>query len=230
MKKLSSIIQEGPVQSFSKYINLLDVPTKKMNDRALSLEHYYGYSKEHEDTIAHYTNEGYLNLNHKLFLHHNEPHYVLHKDEQPFGQGEMGKLRENMDEITTTHKTPHALDVYSGIKKHFTPKKGDVYHHPGFMSTSLNRNTANNFKLQQGMYNDKTERYDEHEHILHIRLPKGHPGAYVDHYSSNHGEKEFILPRGMNLKHIHTHTYMRPSKPDKGEHYIHIHHMEPVTD
>jgi hypothetical protein len=42
----------------------------------------------------------------------------------------------------------------------------------------------------------------------------------------NPGEQEFILPRGMNLRHIHTHTY----KKDGSDTFYHVHHMEPVAD
>jgi hypothetical protein len=100
-------------------------------------------------------------------------------------------MTEVMDSGMERHKTPHKLTVYSGIKYDPGEKmdKNKIVHHPSYLSTSLDKFTA------KGFSNCTTNK-----HVLKIHVPKGHPGAYVDHFSENPGEKEFILPRNTKLK------------------------------
>jgi len=240
MKKLSNILKEGPIQPFNNFHRMLiDEPIKRAKDRGLELEPHYEFEKpEHRSAIKSYTEDGYKNLNHQLWLDHNSPgyHKGYHHTNDPDNNdpndenGHIGIFKKRMDEVTHLHKTPKQLDVYSAIKSHFNPVEGKVYHHPGFMSTSLSKFTTHNFEHNVGIYNDKKEKYDEHTNILHIRVPKGHPGAYVDHHSMNPGETEFILPRNTKLKHIHTHTYKKPPDKNGSEHYYHVHHMEAMPE
>jgi hypothetical protein len=67
-----------------------------------------------------------------------------------------------------------------------------------------------------------------HLHTLKIKVPKNHPGAYVG--GTNIGvesEREFILPRGTNMKHLGTKTTSKPSKRYLGyTEHTHLHSME----
>jgi hypothetical protein len=95
------------------------------------------------------------------------------------------------------------------------------------MSTSLSRSVAHRFIKSNEIENDDSLEF--HHHMLHIHVPKGHPGAFVDGISENQKEKEFILPRGTNLKHKFTHTYLKKAKSlGDREAYYHIHHMDIV--
>ena len=97
-----------------------------------------------------------------------------------------------MDNLVNQHKTPHKLDVYTGInEKHARALQTAAENsktskfkmvHPAFLSTSIDKRIAHGF--------------GSGEHVIHIKVPKGHPGAYVEKHSSLPGEKEFILPRG----------------------------------
>ena len=62
------------------------------------------------------------------------------------------------------------------------------------------------------------------KHILNIHVPAGSHGAYVSHISASPVEREFIIPRGSNLKYHHTET-VPAEHPIDGKYNKQIHHM-----
>ena len=139
----------------------------------------------------------------------------------------------DLDRELHSYATPHALSVYSGTRTdiHSIAPSKDGYRriaHVGATSTSIDHRIAKQFTQSH-----EEDKHNTLEHVLHIHLPKGHPGVYVAHVSKAHSlddiplevnEKEFILPRGTKLK-LHptpvttTHTSHMPS----GNFHTHTH-------
>lgn len=125
----------------------MNEPKFKIRERGNNLEnHYDNYGHEDKMAIRDFTGDGYKNLNHQLWLDHTSPgcHKGYHHDLNDEG-GKVGIFKKKMDEVTNLHRTPHQIDVYSGIKSHFKPQEGKIYHHPGFLSTSISKRLLQNF-------------------------------------------------------------------------------------
>jgi len=177
--------------------------------------HYYPFDRVQSHSIASYTTMS-SGLNAYHWFKHKEP--GLHIPMEDYDE-----FSKHMDSALTRYSTPHKITVYSGTR--FDPRenmnKKGIVHHPAYLSTSLSKNKATefgSFGYQNG--------YNKY-HVMRISVPKGHAGAYVDHYSNSPNEREFILPRGLNLKHIHTQVHR--TTDDLGtKREIHEHHMEIV--
>ena len=165
------------------------------------LEKHYRFShKKDLDAIRDYTYTSYPVNSH---LHRKTTWKLrpLEKDHE---------LVKPMDEALNRHKTPKELTVYSGVRRspeHAIKHAGDEKHGvltktSNYTSASLDPNTAAQFTDHdtKSKYNEKFGNFVGH--MLKIHVPKGHPGAYVDHHSSHKGEKEFILPHNTRM-HIH---------------------------
>jgi len=144
---------------------------------------------------------------------------------------------KHIDKLMDTHSTPHSLTVYSGTKidprEHMDQDK--IVHHPAFLSTSLSSNIAGRFAGR----NARLEQPNiQHEHMLKIHVPEGHSGIYVgsdtfpyqdsDFHENAKEEKEFILPRGIKLRHIKTEESEDPSFHGSNHYKYYLHHMEIV--
>ena len=179
--------------------------------------HYQGFTSSHLHHLKYYQKDS-LDLNSFLWNKHKDNEDFKNLDSRDSANWESDAA--SMDSAVHQHKTPSKLVVWSGTRHDPRQLKNEqgVVHHPAFLSTSLNTTVARNFAppMNQG---DGTN----HQHILKIHVPKGHPGAYVANIS-RYGEKEFILPRGTNLQHIKSEEV-----PTEVEHIKRfIHHMRVV--
>ena len=122
---------------------------------------------------------------------------------------DIGRTKE-LDSVLAAHKAPHSFVVYSGL---VVPVKPGIYHHAGYLHTSLDFNIAKNFVkfIREPEINLVSDCY-----ILRITVPQGSPGAYVGHMTNqqkakklmntdgsdptDRNEHEFILPRNTRLK------------------------------
>ena len=192
----------------------------------------------HDQMFPHYQN--YDDVEHKLHLRDyqtdssdlNNYHWEKHKN-SPHYQSWAQNIKDDkeyqtakLDAALSHHKTPHKLAVYSGTandpRRHMNEE--GIVHHPAYLSTSLDPAIARGFASSNREY--RLEENELHTHLLKIHVPKGHPGAYVAHIK-NHGEKEFILPRGTKLKHIKTDTEQYSPGSTK-KFFKHVHHMKVV--
>lgn len=107
----------------------------------------------------------------------------------------------SLDSAIRNHKAHDDLILYSGTNKDHAERlrSQEVVHHPSFISTSISPSAARSFATQKG------------GDIVKIHVPKGHPGVYIHGVTNYEGEREFVLPKGLNLR-IH---------PDKEETLIH---------
>lgn len=171
--------------------------TKKIEEIHQKLSgHYYKTQQKYEVPLKTYGMSS-TNLNHSL-LSGERP------SEQAF----------KLDHALNHTATPDDMVVYSGISSTHAQKviANDVVHHPSFLSTSLDLNTAASFSMAQCS-----------NHVLKIHVPAGHRGAYIGelHDRTKH-EREFLLPRGLKLRfHRDKETIL---KRGHGNPDFHIHH------
>jgi hypothetical protein len=102
---------------------------------------------------------------------------------------------------------------------HADPVSG-IVNHPAYLSTSLDKNIAKGFARSHAVSSDN--------HILKIDVPKGHEGAYVAHIGGMSKEKEFILPRGLNMRIKSTYKRSELNKITKRKEIYNIHNMSIV--
>lgn len=180
------------------------------------------YDNPHHEAVNSYTRDS-TGTNNRLFREHatNTP--------------SKSSFVNLMDHVTTTHKIPEDMHVYSGVK--FNPdelasKHVDRHIHlPAFSSTSIRKDVA------QGFANDTTHHEDEHgfshHHIIHFHLKKGQHGMFVgsnpnvgrDEQLSEHPEEhEFILPRNIKI-HIHPKHDTYDSNDESRTYHVHHAHI-----
>ncbi|WP_369367107.1 ADP-ribosyltransferase [Streptomyces sp. CG4] len=97
---------------------------------------------------------------------------------------------DNMDRVMGDRPVPEDIMVVRGTGiDHLdltSPYEmvGNSYHDAGFLSTSLGKDAAFNYKPV----------------ILHLRVPKGAPALWIDHISVNKGERELLLARDTHYR------------------------------
>lgn len=226
MKKLSQILESD----FSKTPNN-EMRDLRHLDKTLT-SHYSKFSKDHENYIGKYTSAYEDNaskpINNYLWNQHQG------KYNRDYKNVNYEHVIKNLDSAMQQHKTPHKLTVYSGVQ--YDPRHkmnaDKIVHHPAYLSGSLNKNVAKDFgKGEYKLYTPGETAKDHVKQVLNIHVPKGHPGAYVEHLSETAGEYEFILPRGTNLKYSHTirhHIYQNEKTSSGGKYYVDEHHMHVV--
>jgi hypothetical protein len=88
--------------------------------------------------------------------------------------GETQKKIGKLDEVMKKSKTPISMSVFRPTNMD-NFEKGKSYEYSGYLHTTL----------------DPKEIEKHGKHLLHIEIPKGHPGIYNDRKAG----KEYILPR-----------------------------------
>lgn len=178
------------------------------------LTKHYIFNPNEEETINRYTNYS-SNINNTLLDYH----------DKKYNPKQLEKV-VHLDKILSSYDTPEDIIGYTGINgkhqsylKHLSRKcTGDSFLalHPAYLSTSLNRDMAETFA-------DRTEHdaSNFYVHLLKIKIPKGSSGVYADHISSREGEKEFILPRGLNI-HIQKNSELIKIPTESGTKHLHI--------
>jgi len=200
MKRLKDIISEDWDNSDNDLIN-----------------HYSKFSNKHKKALNNFT-ENSFDINDHLWRRHEGSTYI---------DKNAAKKIPLLDEAINLHSTPKNLEVYSGIgyDPRYRKNKEGIVHHPAFLSTSLHKKVAEDFAQihqEEGENGSKN-----HWHLLKINIPKGSHGAYIDHISQLGGQKEFVLPRGSNMKYL-KHTTENRTKENGYPTTMHIHHMEVV--
>ncbi len=224
----------GMTQSTSAYPNAikesngygqkwLDTPKNSKLDKKLT-SHYSKFNEVNKTCLRIYT-DGSDYINQKL--------WDKHKKRELINSDSNNHNIHEMDRALSVHKTPHDLTVYSGTQndpRKMKNKQG-IFHHPAYLSTSLDPEIAHDFSHYSNNLSKNTDL-----HVFKINVPKGHPGAYVDHIGIYKDQHEFIIPRATNLKYLHTTKEIKHDTDFKdnlgmidpnGEKYtIHTHHME----
>ena len=218
---------------------------KKTNELHDSLKEHYNKPSidiPHINTMYDYMGTESRYINSHLWDEHRikNGQYPEKRYISPYGNNRINENISSLDHTLSSYKTPHALTVYSGTPH--DPRelkdKNDIVHHPAYLSTSLSKYNAENFanyRYSNYTYKGLSKPSDKgiiksihHHHVLKIHVPEGHAGYYASTLSNSfRPEKEFILPRGTNLKHLRTAKKVY-NKSDLEERHSFIHHMEVV--
>jgi hypothetical protein len=184
-------------------VDFKDVPidSEKETETHEKLKGHYKFDNpDHVNAIGRYTGPGYRTIN-----------KALYKGEKMSSNDQ--KTTNDLSSSLRTHKTPHDIVVHSGIKRSpgNLPADNDGVirmNMPAFTSTSLSSKMAETFSDL-----DVKKAGEAEAHHLHIHIPAGSHGAYVDHHSSAEGEKEFVLHPNAKLE-VHPTPEIREEKPD----------------
>ena len=177
------------------------------------LNKHYDDLDNHHDVLHKFTSDS-RDVNSYLWNRHKDPK-ELHNES-------IEHKVHRLDSAVNHHHTPEDMVVWSKSKHDPRHIKNvdDIVHHPAYLSTSIKKSVAEqHFQGRNKVVHDGIT----HHHVYRIEVPKGHPGVYIpDHHSVDFRAKEFVLPRGTNMKHIKTETV-----EDGATHY-HTHHMKVI--
>ena len=138
------------------------------------------YSEDELDAIKMFT-ENSSAINGSLA---NLPAGIEAKDIQPTGPGDnTPQVIASLDSALDKSKAPSNILTYSILPTDMEIKPGNAFSFKGYRSTSIDLGAV--LATAEG---SKT--------VLQTLVPKGTKGMYVDDYSANPGEAEFIVPRG----------------------------------
>lgn len=207
-------------------------PTKVKGLHQKLTNHYHKLNIRNEETkaVRQYTDDStHINQYHwekhhgtlskDGFIHHSE---YLDSLTKANSHKELEAKSSLIDNALNYHKTPHELTVYSGVQSDPRNRANNgMVHHPAYLSTSIRSKTAVGFA--------RSNATEHGMHILKIKVPEGHPGAYVAHISHAPQEREFILPRGTNLKLTGHRAVTRPSRLFPGEGEVHHYHHATIV-
>lgn len=138
------------------------------------------YSEDELDAIKFFTENG-AQVNQSLAA---LPAGIEAQDIQPTGPGDnTPQIVASLDNALNKSKAPSNILTYSVLPSDMQIKPGDAFSFKGYRSTSIDLGT-----VLASIQGNKT--------VLQTLVPKGTKGMYVDDYSSNPGEAEFVVPRG----------------------------------
>jgi len=160
---------------------------------------YYKPEKFTEQELAaveDYTAESFYDINQKLY---SLPTGIKAKEIQPETEYDTTPQEiANLDSALDKMKTPVEFLSYVGLGTkyditNFVP--GKTFSFKGYRSTTINPNIALNYnsRVNKDLQRKQTV-------MLQIRVPKGSKGLFVEDFSANPGESEFLLPRGSKVK------------------------------
>ena len=154
------------------------------------------YQEDELDAIEGFTSTDFMNINQKLY---SLPTGITADQIQPeFDGDDVPQKIASLDSALARLKTPQQFLVYAGIGTeyditNFVP--GTSFTFKGFRSTTLNPNIALNYNSRVNKTANRQQTL-----LLQIKVKKGSNGMFVDDYSANPGESEFILPRASKIK------------------------------
>jgi len=171
-----------------------------------TLNKHYHWTPEEGKILRHFTESSYP-LNNSLWKKDNENSQRINE----------------MKGLINKHRTPEDMTVYS--KSVHDPNKlkdeNGVVHHPAFLSSSVHHSTVRHYFERNSLYTKLTPTIEKVNHMWHIHVPKGSPGAFIhDEHSLNPKYKEFVMQGGSNLQHHHTEI---EQGTEKGESWLHHH-------
>lgn len=127
--------------------------------------------------LQEYTGGGYTEMN--KFLRGNSKN--LSSETKAAMEGAISALnRMSAPESIVAFRGFQSFGIFNDLG---SLKSGTVFQDNGFHSTAVDANKAFSGNIR-----------------VEVRIPKGTKGAYVDHISSNQGEKEFLLPPGTKFR------------------------------
>jgi hypothetical protein len=153
------------------------------------------YSDQELDAVQDYTEEGFFDINQKLY---SLPVGISADDIEPEYDGDRTYEKiQALDSMMAKSSAPIDFITYTSLSKEYSLddfKPGTTFQFKGFRSTSINPYTGIDYNPRSTATSNRVI------YALQIKIPKGSRGAYVDDISANPGEHEYILPRGSMIK------------------------------
>jgi hypothetical protein len=141
----------------------------------------------HVNAIRHYTHEGDEDIN--SFLRNPEVAKSWHPDTLNLAKRSI----DNLQSALTSYRTPRGIFVHSGIKvdpRRLETSNGIIkMKNPSFTSTSIEPKIAGGFSKQV----EDPDTGEISKHYLHIHVPEGSHGSYIERLSRYKHEREFLL-------------------------------------
>jgi hypothetical protein len=186
-------------QSSDDYGNYVKGMMPEIEQKRAQIGSYYrpeDYEDAELDAVEAYTGIDFLDINDKLY---SLPTNIPADQIQPeFSDDNIAQKVAALDSALDKVAAPIDFITYTGLDtsynlEDFVP--GRTFQFKGYRSTSLNTNIALN-------YNSRTNKTAGRKQtiLLQIRVKKGSKGMYVDEFSSNPGESEYLLPRGSKVR------------------------------
>ena len=144
------------------------------------------FSNDELDAIKAYTQGSYYDINEKLAT---LPTGVAANKIQPEFDGDnRPQMIASLDSALSKSQTPVDVLLYAGLSQDYDPlslSAGKKFKFKGFRSATLDPTVVLN---------------GDSKMVMQIRVTAGSNGMYLDDYSAVPGEKEFLLPRGSQIK------------------------------
>lgn len=150
------------------------------------------YSEEELDAIKQFTDTGYYNVNSLL---NSLPPNIMTKQIQPTSLSDNSpQIIQALDTALARNKLPKEIVGYATLSSDvdsgsIAPNSMVLF--KGYRSTTLDIST---------ILNKFTEDGNGGGVVFQILMPKGSGGMYLDDFSSNPGESEYLLPRSSTIK------------------------------
>jgi hypothetical protein len=187
-------------------------------------DYFYDYLSrlrgDYMDTLTHYTESGYEDINRYLYKGHDE-------GANKTRDSELVRMISTLDEILDDAEAPFPYSTYSGLSERYKPENivtGERYIFRGYLSSSLRPQMA---------INTFTNESSNKRVVLQIDVQPGQKALYADGFSSNSGEMETIMPRGSMVEIISgPHIMSDDSVSDRGfgESQIYLFHCALVQE
>ena len=154
------------------------------------------YDENELGAVEAYTGTDFFDINNKLY---DLPTGIRADQIQPEYDGDPIPAQvAALDSALSKMKTDHEFLSYVGLGTEyditsFAP--GSTFRFKGYRSTTINPNIALNYnsRVNKSVSRQQTV-------MLQIKVPKGSKGMFVEDFSANPGESEFLLPRGSKVK------------------------------
>lgn len=154
------------------------------------------YSDQELDAIEEYTGEGYTEINDRL---RSLPAGIPANQIEPMYQGDLIPSQINaLDSALYKSVAPKDFIVYAALNSSYSIdsfKPSQILKFKGFRSTTLNPGVALNLS---NSYNQNTGR--KSTFLLQIHVKKGSNGMYLNEFSTQPGDSEFLLPRNTSIR------------------------------
>lgn len=182
-------------QSGDDYGSYVKAMRPEIEQTSVALTNYYKpekYENDELDAIQLYTSTGYNDINQRLI---SLPTGIAAKNIQPTSPDDyVPSTIASLDSALSKSKSPMYFTVYAGIGNSYNPTQfvpGQTMTFKSYRSTSLNPNIILNNVERDG---------DQSTAVLQIQIKKDSSGMYVNDFSTNSDESEYLLPRGTSIR------------------------------
>ena len=159
---------------------------EKLKEQAGTLHRPGKLSKDEISSVKNYSEFGYSPIN-----NHHRGLPIKTEDILDYPERTIKHHTKHLDSAISKHATQNPIHVWRGITQDVVDnfKKGRHHIDKGYVSTTINPSSAAFFAGSNKSFT--------HQHIAHIKVPKGSKALYLEQQGLTHnpGEHEVLLPR-----------------------------------